>query len=283
MDGIGLSLGSAMAPLIIIPLASSYGWRIPFFVNGTIGVIWVLICFLWFRNFPSEMKHISESEKTMIETKRRYNKEQHLINIKFIFRSRTLKALMLMYFCNQWAIYFFVAWMPVYLQEGRHFSENETKPIIFALFIAGIIGYLTGGIVSDWLVKKKGLRFGRRFVAMTGLGICSIFFLLTGLPVENHIAALYLIAANGFYGFGSVICFPVCTDIGRNNAGTVTGAMNFCGQIGAFFMAIVVGKIVGVTHNFSYALFLLAFILFCGSLLWLAIDPTKQIAIENKK
>lgn len=280
---IGLSLGSAIAPLIIIPLASSYGWRMPFFANGAIGVVWVSICFLWFRNFPSEMKHISESEKTMIEANRRYNKEQYGINIKFILRNPTLKALMLMYFCNQWAIYFFVAWMPVYLQEGRHFSENETKPIIFTLFIAGIIGYATGGIVSDWLVKKKGLRFGRRIVAMTGLGICSILFLLTGLPIQNHIAALCLIAANGSYAFGSSVCFPTCTDIGRNNAGTVSGAMNFCGQIGAFCMAIVVGKIVGVTHNFSYALFLLASVIFCGCFLWLAIDPTKQIAIDNEK
>src|SRR5215471_12667825 len=32
--GLGQQFGSAIAPLIIIPLAVSYGWRIPFFVNG---------------------------------------------------------------------------------------------------------------------------------------------------------------------------------------------------------------------------------------------------------
>ena len=32
-----------------------------------------------------------------------------------------------MYFCCQWANYFFIAWMPVYLQEGRGFSENAMK------------------------------------------------------------------------------------------------------------------------------------------------------------
>lgn len=37
--GIGSQIGSAIAPLIIIPLAVSYGWRMPFYVNALIGVI----------------------------------------------------------------------------------------------------------------------------------------------------------------------------------------------------------------------------------------------------
>ena len=44
--GIGSQIGSAIAPLIIIPLAVSYGWRMPFYVNALIGVIWVLCCYI---------------------------------------------------------------------------------------------------------------------------------------------------------------------------------------------------------------------------------------------
>src|SRR6516164_6489274 len=52
--GIGTQIGAAIAPLIIIPIAEAWGWRMPFFVNGVIGFLWVLICVSWFRNFPSE-------------------------------------------------------------------------------------------------------------------------------------------------------------------------------------------------------------------------------------
>src|SRR5450631_2495739 len=41
---IGSSAGAAIAPLIVIPIASAYGWRAPFFVNGAIGLAWVLVC-----------------------------------------------------------------------------------------------------------------------------------------------------------------------------------------------------------------------------------------------
>ena len=155
--GIGSQIGSAIAPLIIIPLAVSYGWRMPFYVNALIGVVWVLCCYFWFRDFPAQMRNISAKEREYIEAGCRYSSRQHLIPFRVIFKNRTLWALMFMYFCFQWANYFFVAWMPVYLQEGRHFSEAETSPIIFTLFITGIIGLLAGGFFGDWIVKRKGL------------------------------------------------------------------------------------------------------------------------------
>src|SRR6266498_3822497 len=246
-------------------------------------LVWVLICYLWFRNFPSEMKHISEKEKQLIKANCRHSDQQHLIPWKFIFSNRTLWALMLMYFCFQWAQYFFVAWMPVYLQEGRHFSENEMKGITSVLFIIGIGGFFAGGFAADWMVRKKGLRFGRRFIGMTGLGMCGVLIFLTAILSSNNMAAFSLMAANAFFSFGVMSSYGVCTDIGRNNAGTVTGAMNFFGQMGAFFLAIIFGKIADAMHSFTYPLFVLAAVLLIGCLLWLAIDPTKQLTITRHK
>lgn len=275
--GIGSQIGSAIAPLILIPLAVSYGWRVPFYVSAFIGVVWVACCFLWFRDFPAQMRNISRGELQHIEDGRRFNSNQHLIPFGIIFKSRTLWALMFMYFCCQWANYFFVAWMPVYLQEGRHFSEIEIKPVVFVLFITGIAGFLAGGFSGDWLVRKKGLRFGRRFIGMTGLGMCGLLILFSALSAQDNISAFCLIAANGFFSFGVMVSYAVCSDIGRNNTGTVTGAMNFFGQMGAFFLALIFGKIAEVTHNFNYPLFVVAFVMFTGCMLWLAIDPTKQV------
>ena len=54
--GIGSQLGAAIAPLIIVPIAVAYGWRMPFFVIGSIGLLWVGFCYSWFRDFPGQMK-----------------------------------------------------------------------------------------------------------------------------------------------------------------------------------------------------------------------------------
>ena len=168
--------------------------------------------------------------------------------------------------------------MPVYLQEGRSLSENDMKSVVFVLFLVGIAGFLIGGFVGDLLVKKKGLLFGRRFVGMLGLGACGILLLLAAVSTTNTIASFCLIAANGFFSFGVMVSYAVCTDIGRNNAGTVTGAMNFFGQMGAFFLAIIFGKIAQSTGSFELPLFIVAGVMMTGALLWLGIDPLKQIS-----
>ena len=275
--GIGSQIGSAIAPLIIVPIAVAYGWRMPFFVNGLIGFLWVAICFRWFQNFPSQMKKISKQETDLIENNCRHSAHHSQMHWTQILRQRNVWALMLMYFCCQWANYFFVAWMPVYLQEGRHFTDNEMKFITFTLFVAGFFGLLIGGFCGDWLLQKKGLKFGRRFMGMTGLGFCGIFILLAAISTNNNFTAVCLILSNAFFSFGVMSSYAVCADIGGNNAGTVTGAMNFFGQMGAFFLAIIFGKIVDATGNFNIPLIVVFVVEATGCLLWLAINPAKPI------
>lgn len=275
--GIGSQIGSGIAPLIIIPIASAYGWRIPFFVIGAIGLIWVSFCFTWFRDFPGEMKNISDSEKKLIETSCRHKTHQSLIPWKQILLHRNLWALMLMYFCCQWANYFFVAWMPVYLQEGRGFSENAMKQTTALLFIVGILGFIIGGFSGDWFLKHRGLKMGRRLTGMIGLGSCSLLLLWAGLTTDKNITVICLIGANFSFCFGVMVSYAVCSDIGRNNTGTVTGAMNFFGQMGAFSLALIFGKIVQLTKRFDYPLYLLSAVLLTGCLLWLVIDAEKPI------
>lgn len=279
--GIGSQIGSAIAPLLIVPIAAAYGWRMPFFVNAFIGVFWVAICFAWFRNFPREMKNISTSEKELIEGNCRHENHQVRLNWKPILKDRNVRTLMLMYFCCQWANYFFVAWMPVYLQEGRHFSENEMKLTATFVFIAGILATLSGGFAADFITIRKGLKFGRRAIGITGLGGCGLAILLASVIQNNTLAALLLIAGNASFSFGVMVSYAVCTDIGRNNSGTVAGAMNFFGQMGAFSLAIMFGKLADALHNFNYPLIVVSLVMMTGGLLWLGIDPEKKLNISG--
>jgi ACS family glucarate transporter-like MFS transporter len=274
---IGANAGAAIAPLIIIPLAINYGWRVPFFVNGFIGVLWVLVCYLWFRNHPSEMKNISKEEAAYIEKNRRFTNHKQPFPWKQAFKNRSLLALVLAFYCCQWGNYFFIAWMPIYLQEGRHFSENNMKTATSYLFIIGILGALTAGIVSDRLVKRKGVKVGRRFIAVISMFMMGALILLAAVSNSNVVVVISLIIAHFFYLPSVVTSFATCVDIGGDNAGTVAGIMNCFGQLGAFFMAVIFGKIVDVTHSFTIPLFILSGVLFAGCLLWLIVNAGRTI------
>lgn len=279
----GASVGAALAPLIVIPIAAAYGWRMPFFVNGLLGLVWVLICFIWFKDFPAGMKGISKEELMLIETGRRYQRKHIKIDWRLIFRSRSMLALSLMFFCSQCGNYFFIGWMPVYLQEARHFTENEMKLITAAVFFSGIAGAVFSWFITDWLVRKYGLKNGRRLLGASAMALMALLFAVTAFTPDKRIVIIALISAHFFYLPVLISSFSSCVDMGGENAGTVTGIMNFAGQMGSFFLALYFGKIADLTHSFKLPVVILAVILLIGALLWLALDPEHQLNFKESK
>jgi MFS transporter, ACS family, glucarate transporter len=280
---LGLNVGAAIAPLIVVPIAIAYGWRTTFFVNGFIGLLWVLVCYSWFRNNPSEMKGISEKEKRYIEENRRFQTRPDISIWRSALKNRNLLTLSIAFLCSQWGNYFFLAWMPVYLQEGKHFSEHEMKMTSFFVFITGVIVVLSVGVVSDWLVKKRGLVFGRRFFGVLAQGGSCIFLLLASLISNNIMVVIMLVIGHLFFSANGIASFSTCVDIGGSKAGTVAGVMNFFGQVGGFLLSMSFGKIADLANNFTVPIFVLASVLLIGSLLWFFVDPRKQVVLEESK
>jgi sugar phosphate permease len=278
---VGQIAGAAIAPFIVVTLAVALGWRATFFVNGAIGLLWVILCWRWFKNNPSEMKGITEEEKNYIEKTRRITSHQLKLSWKKILTNRSMLALVSSFFCSQWGMYFFIAWMPVYLQQGRHFSENNMKFTTSLIFVPAIVISLAVGILGDHLVKKRGLKFGRRSIAMAALGLNCLLFLTEATTQNDTMLIACLLTGFGCQLVFGAAAFGVCIDVGGNHAGAVSGLMNCIGQVGAFFLAIVFGKIVDSTNNFNAPLFVIAALMGIGSLLWLWVDPTKKLAAEQ--
>jgi ACS family glucarate transporter-like MFS transporter len=274
---VGQNAGAAIAPLIIVPIAISFGWRAPFFVNGMIGLLWVLICWLWFRNEPSLMKGISKEEIVLIEEERRFLKHKEPFPWKTVLGKWRIWAMLIGFFCSQWGLYFFVAWMPIYLQLGRHLTENHMKLATSYSFVFGMAGALLSGFLNDWLVKKKGLAFARRFIGAVALGIAGLFLFVTATTSSNSIAVGCLLFCYFSYSFFAITAFSTCVDIGGSKAGTMAGIMNCAGQTGAFFLSVIFGKIADAAHNYNTPVILIAGILIMGSIAWLGIDPAKKV------
>ena len=274
-------LGGALTPLLVIPLVHLVGWRWAFGVLGVVGATWALAWYAWFRDDPAQKAGISAQEVAEIEGNRHIKQGDHQVPWQTIVRNPDIWALMLMCHLFFYAAYFFTNWSSTYFQEGRGMTEDQSKNFISLSYFLGAIGCLIGGWLSDVLTKKYGLKIGRRAVGMGGLGLSSAFFLAAGLTTDNQTAGFLLAFCVLTKDLALPVAFAVCVDIGRRNAGTVTGAMNFAGQMGGFFITIIFGQVVERTHNFNYPLFLISGCLFAAALLWLKIDPTKAVEMKN--
>ena len=97
------------------------------------------------------------------------------------------------------------------------------------------------------------------------------------------VVVIMLVIGHLFFSANGIASFSTCVDIGGSNAGTVAGVMNFFGQMGGFLLSISFGKIADLANNFSVPVFVLAGVLLIGSLLWLFVDPRKQLILEDSK
>ncbi|MCF8324146.1 MAG: MFS transporter [Leadbetterella sp.] len=270
-------IGGALTPLLVIPLVHLVGWRMAFFILGVVGSIWAAVWYYWFRDNPSEHKGITQKEIEEIESARKNAQISHKIHWKTIIKNPNIWLLMIMCHLFFYASYFFTNWSSTYFQEGRMMTEDQTKNFISLSYFLGAIGCIVGGFASDFMSKKFGLKLGRRIVGVAGLGLSSICFLGAGMTTDNQLAGYLLALCVFLKDLTLPVAFAVCVDIGKRNAGTVTGAMNFAGQMGGFFITIIFGTIVQQTGNFNYPLFLIAGCLVVASALWFFIDPTKEI------
>ena len=135
--------------------------------------------------------------------------------------------------------------------------------------------------MSDWLVKTKGLRAGRSFFGLAVLCVMGISIVAQTFTSNHTIIIILMIIGIFFQAIHGIPALSVCVDIAGSRAATVSGIMNFCGQLAAFLIVILFGKIADITHSFNVPLYIIAAALFIGALLWLAVDPAKQLVEES--
>jgi MFS transporter, ACS family, glucarate transporter len=277
----GSRMGGALAPFLSIMLAQAYGWRTVFYIFGSLGAIWATVWWLWFKDEPREMKGISKEELKYIEEGRSLKSSNHkLLPWKVFIKSANLWALMGMYHCLLYGAYFYMSWMPKYLEKGRHIDKADLAWMSSLPFIMGIAGCLAGGFATDYLAKTKGIKFGRRYVGMFGLVMAGICMIVGSLIPDINIAIIFLALGLAFKDFTLPVSWAVATDIGGKNAGTVGGTMGLAGQLGSAIMASAFGYILTETGSYEIPVRIIGCLVILGGLLWFRIDASKQLSEE---
>ncbi len=271
-------IGGALSPLMVAPLLGWFGWRSVFYIFSTFGVVWAVIWWKWFRNTPQEKEGVNQAEIELIGASAA---QKHDLDFRQALASRNLWLIMLMYHCFAYGSYWFLVWTMKYLIEEKGFDTATAAGFTSLPFILGAIANFAGGYTSDALVKKVGLRWGRRIVGAGGVGLAGVL-MLTSLGIQNpYAAAVVLALAFAASDFMLPNCWAVCLDIGKENAGSVTGAMNTAGQAGSAIVAAVYGGMVE-TYGWNYPLVWIAGMSLVSAVLWFFIDPSEPLSAERQ-
>ena len=270
-------IGGAVAPLLVVPIQIRYGWRASFYVFGLTGVIWAAVWYSWFRDSPAEKPGVSKTE--LDETAANPPAPAHGFPWRIALRSESVVAMMGTAFCYVYVYSFFQTWFHTFLVRGRGFSEGSL--VLSALpYAVAACANITGGAVSDALVRRLGLKWGRRVLGIAGLGGASLLAIAIMATEQQLITIVLLSLVYGGITLQQSGVFGVCLDIGGKHAGSMVGLMNTSAQVGALLSSLAYGYIVDRFHSYDAPFVPMATLLFVGALLWFRIDASREIGSE---
>jgi MFS transporter, ACS family, glucarate transporter len=272
-------LGGAFAPPLVVALGPVLGWRGSFWFFAAIGLIWAGGFWWWFRDTPEQKCGVNEAELQLIRESDATVRSHHaLVRMPWsrAMRSGNLMAICGMYFCFSYGWHFYMTWFPTYM-KARGFSAIQSGIFGGLPFLFGAVGCVLGGLLTDYLFKKTGDLRSRRYIGSVGFLLMAIC-MITVAKLENPRAAVLTISLASFFGDLTLSsCWAVCMDVGKEFAGTVTGLMSTCGNIGGFLFPIVTGFLIQHSGNWKLPIVVAGAIFFLGSLIWLRIDPREAI------
>jgi MFS transporter, ACS family, glucarate transporter len=275
-------LGGMLSALLVVPIQQRWGWRTSFFIFAVAGVVWCIVWFAWYRDRPQDKKGVSARELVLIQGSAPPGPAHPRIHWGSLVRKAAFWKLLFTYHAYAWGAFFYVGWLHTYLQKGRGFSEDDMKIWSALPFLMGALGNFTGGMLSDTLVRRRGLRFGRRLVGTLGLALGSMFLFAAAFTEHNVLAAVFLCLGSFSMDCFLPVAWAMTLDMGRRSAGSLSGAMNMAGQLGSFVSAVVFGYLVReLAGNYSLSLVPLAAMTALSAVVFTRIDPTVPLVDEE--
>ena len=267
-------IGAASTPLLVIPIQVRYGWQASFYVFGVLGVLWSAIWYTWFRDSPSEKPGVSPQE--LIEIGPSSSSSHHGMPWGLAMRSPVFWQIAAVGACYVYSLAFYQSWLQTYLVKGRGYTEAALM-LSSLPYIVGACANALGGVASDALVRRLGLRRGRRTLGVCGLTFAAVFMAAAILTTSGAWALAFLsLAYAGILVQQPNLC-AVCLDTGKAHAGTVFGFMNTAANLASAVAAIVFGYLVAYTGSYTAPFIPMLALLCVGAVLWLKLDPSREI------
>jgi len=271
----GTRIGGAIAPGLVVVIMGRFGWRPVFLIFAGAGAVWAAGWYLWYRNTPAQHRAVTKTEIAEIDPLP--DATRPAVDWARLMESRNLWAICLMYSCYSFGLYFYLTWLPTYLLNARGVTVSMLGLWAGLPLLCGALSNVAGGWISDHVSRRAGLKWGRRLPAGAGLLLSSVL-LLVSLALPGAGAALMAMVAS--FACADLILGPAwatCLDIGKEQAGTVTGCMNSFGQIGGFLSPIVFGWAVSRLASWTVPLVLTAGLYFVSACMWMVIDPEEPL------
>jgi ACS family glucarate transporter-like MFS transporter len=274
----GVGAGAGITPTFITFIMLHGGWRLSFWVSALLGLVVGAIWFWLARDTPEEHPWVSaqELEITRSGLPDSNNRVKGMLSWRSILASGDFLLVTYSYFCYGYVAYIFFTWFFPYLSTVRGLNLRESSYLATLPPIAMAICSPAGGVLSDWITRRYGKRWGRCGVAVMGMGLSAVF-VASGAAVRSPgLASIVLAGGAGALYLSQSTFWSVTADIAGESAGSVSGVMNMGAQIGSTVTATLT-PMIAARFAWGASFGVAALLCATGALAWLLVDPTRKL------
>jgi ACS family sodium-dependent inorganic phosphate cotransporter len=251
-----LSVGTMISLPITGWLVRAYGWSVPFYAFGAVGIAWAVA---WFTMVSSGRSPHVEPPAT-----------DRTIPWRRLLKSSAVWAIIIDHFCGNWALYVLLAWLPSYFKATFNVSLASAGLLSAAPWaVYFVMGNVAGWLADAMIRKGRSVTFVRKTVQIGSLVSCGAFLMLLQLASTPGVAMVLMCGAAGALACSLAGFAANSFDIAPRYADVIWGISNSVASLPGIIGVTVTGWLIDRTGSFNAPFFLTAAVGLAGAAVYL--------------
>jgi ACS family hexuronate transporter-like MFS transporter len=251
----GSNLGATAAILTVPFLTAHWGWQGSFVATGALGFVWLTFWLLVYKK-PDQHPSISKSELQLIQS----DPPDKALSYPWarLLPHRQTWAFATGKFMTDGIWWFYMFWLPKYLQETFHLTLGEIVWPTLVCYNAASVGSIGGGWLSSTLISRGWTVNKSRKTTML---ICALAVVpVLYAPFSKSlwlVVGLVSVALAAHQGWSANLFTTASDMFPRAAVGSVVGIGGTAGAIGGALVQQFAGFSLTLTHSY-FLMFMLA-------------------------
>jgi MFS family permease len=250
----GQALGPAFGTFVGGMLIAHFGWRSVFVLFGFVSLLWLPP---WYVSTRHASAHDDRQPGNLAPS------------FAAIVRRSEMWGAGLGQFCQSYAFYFIISWLPLYLVKSRGLSVGEMAEIgglIYLIYAAS--SYSVGRPADRWIRAGASVNRVRKSVVISG-HVIIVVSLIAAAVGDLRVSLISLFGAGFAFGMTTLSFFAIGQTLaGPRAAGKWIGIQNCMGNCAGIVAPIITGMVVDRTGQYYWAFIIAAALPMIGIAGW---------------
>jgi ACS family hexuronate transporter-like MFS transporter len=248
----GPTVGAVIAPPLVASLTLRWGWREAFVFTGALGFVWLFFWAALYR-LPRQHPWITAGELEFIEGGEGEEETATGTRIPWqkILAYRQAWGFILAKFMTDPIWWFYIFWLPSYLQQSRGFTLEEIRRLAWIPFLVSGVGSVAGGWLSGFFLERGWPLSRARKAAMLICALCMPSGIVAAFaPNVGWALALISLSLAAHQGWMASVYTLASDMFPTRYVGSVTGLGGTGGAVGGMLLSLIAGYTLQWFHTY---------------------------------